>query len=83
MQIVYGVQFHAALLLVMTDRSWPLDIWICDITDGGQVYGLQLGQSAYSVYNHWENTPDQRAEMLEYNGTAVFEQCDSEFIDAM
>lgn len=41
-----------------------------------QVYGLQLGRSMYSVYDHWQNTPYQRAEMLEYNGTATFEQCD-------
>ncbi|CAM9267666.1 unnamed protein product [Ectocarpus sp. 12 AP-2014] len=41
-----------------------------------KVYGLQLDRSgSYSVYRHWENTPDQRAEMLGYNVTTTFQRC--------
>lgn len=51
-----------------------------------KVYGLvwpHFGPGRYGVYKRWENTPDQRREMLEYDRIDGFNQCRGEepFID--
>ncbi len=39
-----------------------------------QAYGL-IWPGDYGVYNNWENTVDQRREMLAYDSIGGFEQC--------
>lgn len=47
-----------------------------------QVYGVvwpRFWLGRYGVYKSWKNTPDQRREMLEYDGMNGFNQCRGEY----
>lgn len=78
-------QFFSALLLLplflVTPRSLAACFRsLCAICYRHRCTGCSSGGAyIYSVYDKWENTPYQRAEMLEYNGTATFEQCGGGF----
>lgn len=42
-----------------------------------QAYGVDWA-GGYGVYKSWENTPDQRQEMLAYDKIVGFNQCSGE-----